>query len=183
MQEFLNDPQNAEASGAILEDFRRVNDVAKSNTGLLIDAYQQADVKLDPEAPAQELSMRLFLDNPDAFHGAWSRYLFFSTDAKPTSHRLDVPPLDITEQQVTNFRIDLNQWFGQLAKGGQCNVQRFEESGQTISNVERGSYLRTVARWKEDRIEIETFRPATEDLLVYDPSHSSLTIKAGLVKE
>ncbi|MDA1129843.1 MAG: hypothetical protein O2913_14300 [Chloroflexi bacterium] len=183
MQEFLEDPQNAEAAGAILEDFKRINDIARGNTSLLVSAYRQADVIFDPEASAQELSMRLFLDHREAFRGAWSRYLFFSADAKLTSHRLDVATLTITDQQVTNFRNDLNQWFGQLAKGGQCNVLRFEESGHTILHVERGSYLRTVARWREDRIEIDTFRPATEDLLVYNPDQSSLTIKAGLIKD
>ena len=59
----------------------------------------------------------------------------------------------------------------------------FQEDGQTILHIERGSYLRTVARWKEDGIEIETFRPATEDVIVYDPELSTLTIKAGLVKD
>ncbi len=81
MEQFLGDSQNAEASGVILEQFRRINDIAVYGANLLVRAYQWAGVTLDSEQPVQELAMRLFLDHPDAFQYAWSRYLLYSTDS------------------------------------------------------------------------------------------------------
>ena len=119
----------------------------------------------------------------DAFQYAWTRYLLFSTDSMLTSYSLDVLRLDTSEERIGQFQLDLNRWFASQSKGSQCKVHCFQEEEATILNIQRGSYLRTVARWKGDRIEIETFRPATEDLLVYSPEKSALTIKASLTKE
>ena len=183
MEQFLDDPQNAETSGAILEDFRRINDIAVDSTNLLVQAYQWAGAAFDQEHPVQELAMRLFLDHPDAFKHAWSRYLFFSTGAKLSFYPLDLPPLNITEKQVERFRADLDRWLSSQAKGRKSLVHWFQEEDLATLHIERGSYLRTMARWREDRIEIDTFRPVTEDLLVYNTQHSTLTIKASLAKD
>ncbi len=183
MEQFLGDSQNAEASGVILEQFRRINDIAVYGANLLVQAYQWAGATLDSEQTVQELAMRMFLDYPDAFQYAWTRYLLFSTDSMLTSYSLDVLRLDTSEERIGQFQLDLNRWFASQSKGSQCKVHCFQEEEATILNIQRGSYLRTVARWKGDRIEIETFRPATEDLLVYSPEKSALTIKASLTKE
>ena len=42
MEQSLSDLQNAEASGAIQEDFRRINDIAAEGTSLLVQAYFHA---------------------------------------------------------------------------------------------------------------------------------------------
>ena len=42
MEQFLSDPQNAEASGAIQEDFRRINDIAAEGNNLLVQAFRLA---------------------------------------------------------------------------------------------------------------------------------------------
>ena len=127
--------------------------------------------------------MRLFLDHPDAFQFAWSRYLFFGVGSKLTTYPIDMPSLIITDEKVERFKTDLQQYFSRLAKGNQCLVNWFQEPGQSMLHIQRGYYVRTIARWKEDRIEIETFRPASEDLMIYDSERSDLTIKAGLGKE
>jgi hypothetical protein len=43
--------------------------------------------------------------------------------------------------------------------------------------------MRTVTNWQGDDVTLTTFRPASEDVLLYDPSTSQLTIKAGLPKD
>ena len=183
MEQFLSDPQNAEASAVIMEDFQSINDIAAEGMNLIVLAYDRTVAPFDQEQSVQELAMRLFLDHPDAFQFAWSRYLFFGASSKLTSYPIDMPPLNITDETVEQFRADLQRWFSRLAKGNQCRVNWFQEPGQTMLHIQRGSYVRTIARWKEDRIEIESFRPASEDLMIYDSEQSDLTIKAGLAKE
>ena len=126
MEQFLGDSQNAEASGVILEQFRRINDIAVYGANLLVQAYQWAGVTLDSEQPVQELAMRLFLDDPDAFQYAWSRYLLFSTDSLLTSYSMEVDGLETSEEQIGKFQLDLNRWFASQAKGSQCKVHCFQ---------------------------------------------------------
>ena len=73
LQQFLDDPENDEASGAILEDFRRINDIATDGANLLVQAYRQAGVEFDQDRSVQERGMRLFLGYPEAFQYAWSK--------------------------------------------------------------------------------------------------------------
>ena len=42
-----------------------------------------------------------------------------------------------------------------------------------------GSYYKTVARWIADEVVIDTFRPAYEDVVLYDKTRSVLKIKAS----
>ena len=176
MEQFLGDPQNAEANGAIMEDFQRIKDIAAEGMNLIVLAYNRTGAPFDQEQSVQELAMRLFLDHPDAFQFAWSRYLFFGAVSKLNSYPIDMPPLNITNEMVERFRADLQQWFSRLAKGNQCRVNWFRDQGQTMLHIQRGSYVRTIARWKDDRIEIETFLPVSEDLMIYDSEQSDLTI-------
>lgn len=58
------------AGGGVLEDFRRINDIALEGTSLLVQAYHRAGAAFDQEQPVEGLAMRLFLDYPEAFRFA-----------------------------------------------------------------------------------------------------------------
>jgi hypothetical protein len=183
MQEFLGELSDAEADAAIMEDFRRINDISALGTDLLIHAYNRVGRSIDTEQTAQELAMRLFLDHPEAFEFAWSRYLYYSTNAKLASYFMKISHLDVTEEQIGKLQDDLSKWLASQAKGRYCNVRWYQEDNQSTLYVQRGAHLRTMPYWKDGQIEIAALRPASEDLLVYNPNQSALTIKAGLAKD
>jgi hypothetical protein len=183
MMAFLDEPENVQISGVILEDFRRINDICGDGMSLLVRAYDRFGIDLPQNRSAQEMSMRLFLEHRDAFEFAWTRYLFFSSPARLSHYRLQVDGLRIGDEQVARFKSEVEAWFAKLAKGDVCEVSRFEDAGDTIIRVCRGSYMRTVACWEGDRIHFRVFRPADEDVLVYDPKESLLSIKARLAKD
>lgn len=183
MKAFLDESENAEISAAILEDFRRINDICGDGMSLLVRAYDRFGIDLAQNRPAQELSMRLFLDHRDAFEFAWTRYLFFSSPSRLSHYRLQVDGLRIGDAQVARFKSDVEAWFAKLAKGDVCEVSRFEDAGDTIIRICRGSYMRIVACWEGDKINFRVFRPADEDVLVYDAKESLLSIKARLAKD
>jgi len=182
MEAFLNAPENAEASAIILEDFRRINDICAQGMNLVVRAYNRLELPFRQDAPAQEMAMRLFLDHKDAFQFAWTRYLLFGAASRLTFHRLETAPLRIGDDDVERFSAELTRWFASLAKGT-CNVSHFADGDETVILISRGSYIRTVAYWQGDRITFTSFRPASEDVVVYDPKGSQLTIKAGLAKD
>ncbi len=181
---FLDDPTNVESTGIINEDFQRINDIAKDATGTLVYACKKGGIAFTPnESPAQ-LSMRLFLDYPDIFDYAWSRYLLYDT-----SSRLSIYPLaglnhvSIDEEKKEAFRESIQEWFADLAKGEQCIVNTHEDRGQLVILIRRGAYIKSVPFWNGSEISINSFRPAIEDVLVYDSERSELSIKASQRKE
>jgi hypothetical protein len=52
LEEFLNDPQN-QAGPAIFEDFQRMNDLAGQRVGLLLRAYDRAQLQYDQEQTSE----------------------------------------------------------------------------------------------------------------------------------
>ena len=67
--DFLNDESQAEACGVIIEDFTRVNDLA-AYVPFLLHACRQSVVPWDDDELPVAISMRLFLDEPEAFEYA-----------------------------------------------------------------------------------------------------------------
>ena len=183
MEAFLSEPENAEAAGGIVEDFKRMNDLCGHGMGNLVRAYNRYLIRFDQGTPAQELAMQLFLNHREAFEFAWSRYLFYGSPSKLSRHPFAVSGLTASEAKLALFRTHVQKWFSGLAKGSECQVHSFEDEGEVIIRVSRGSYMRTVACWERENITFRTFRPASEDLLVYDHATSTLSIKASLDKE
>lgn len=183
MEEFLKRPDNAQAGGVILEDFRRINDICEQGMNLLVRAYQRFDLEFDPDSPRQEMAMRLFLNHRDAFEFAWGRYLFYSSSSRLSFHEIPSDRVRIGGGEIATFREEVRRWFTGLAKGDVCNVRHFEDAGDEVILVSHGSYVRTIAYWEGDRIALNSFRPASEDILIYNAEDSLLSIKASLAKD
>lgn len=183
MEEFLKRPENAQADALVLEDFRRINDICERGMNLVVRACQKFDLDFDPERTREEMAMRLFLDHRDAFEFAWSRYLLYSSSSRLSFHEIPSDRVQFGESELAAFREDIRRWFAHLAKGDVCHVRDFEDAGDTIILVSHGSYIRTIAYWEGDKIALNSFRPASEDILVYDPEASLLRIKASLEKD
>jgi hypothetical protein len=183
MEEFLKRPDNAQAGGVILEDFRCINDICEQGMNLVVRGCQKFSLEFDPDRPRQELAMRLFLDHKDAFEFAWSRYLLYASSSRLSFHEIPSDRVQIGESELAAFREETRRWFADLAKGDVCRVSHFEDAGDTVILVSHGSYIRTIAYWEGDRIALNSFRPASEDILVYEPQTSLLSIKARLEKD
>lgn len=180
---FLTQPENTEAAGVIREDFQRINDICESGMGILVRACQKYGIDFDADRPREALAMHLFLHHPKAFNFAWSRYLLFATSSRLSVHPLPVDGLPIEAPHIDSFQEGVKRWFAGQAKGEQCVVSCFEDRGETVILVRHGSYIRTVPIWKGDDVSMNSFRPALEDVLVYEPDTSLLRIKATLAKD
>ncbi len=66
-----------------------------------------------------------------------------------------------------------------MRKGHQCELASFEDHEGLFIRISRGSYLKTIARWRGNEIEFDTFRPASEDIVVYEPLRSRLNVKCN----
>ena len=184
MEAFLNEPENGEAVGGIKEDFKRINDICGRSMDLVVRAYEKYGLNVSrPEATAQELAMRLFLDHREAFEYAWSRYLLYNCSGSLSRHRMPLNGHQIGASEIAEFRTDISAWLARRAQGSECEVHWFEDAGETLIRVSRGTYLRTVACWEGKRIDFVTYRPAAEDLLIYDSASSLLSIRANNQKE
>ena len=68
---------------------------------------------------------------------------------------------------------------GQPEEGQQCRVRRFMDGEEAVILVQRGTYVQTVPFWNGDQIAMQSFRPAVEDVLVWEPE-GFLRIRSSL---
>jgi hypothetical protein len=183
LEDFLGDPANAEASPAILEDFHRINDLAGTHLGLLIRAYDRSEIECDQDLSPEAQAMHLFLDDRKAFEYAWTMYLLWATPSRVYEYSLAAGDLTADEEQMARMRANLQGWFSTNKKGTQCEIARFRDSDGLLIRISRGSYLKTVARWHGNEIAFETFRPASEDIVLYDPALSVLKVQCGVRRD
>ena len=127
--------------------------------------------------------MRLFLDHKEAFEFAWTRYLLYSSSSMLSYYNVPADKINICADTLEDFHQEIAKWFSGLAKGDVCEVHCFEDGGEKVMLVSHGSYIRTVSYWDGNRIAFRSYRPASEDILVYSPQESLLKIRAGLEKD
>ncbi len=178
MVQWLNNSLSADARGTVLEDFTRVSNISQHSMNLLVQAYDRAGLKRADEATPEQLGMTLFIDNREAFDFAWARHLLYSSGSKLTLHKVDLPDFQIDPQAKIAFEDEIRQWFARQAKGDFCQVRAYEDEGQYIFLLAHGSYIRTFAYLNENRIAFQSFRPAAEDILVFDQQRSLLENKS-----
>jgi hypothetical protein len=182
IEEFMADSRNAEAKGLVLQDFRKINDLCEKGKNLLVKTYDRYDIPWDKRDNAENLAMKLFLDHKDEFDYAYTWYSYYHASSK-MSHHLIPGDFKLTEKKLESFLAETEEWFKDLAKGPKCIITHYDEEDSTVILIKHGSYVRTVAYWKEDKIEIQSFRPASEDILLYNKEMEILSIKASLPKD
>ena len=183
MLKWINESLTADARSVVLEDFTRVNQISRHGMNLLVQAYARAGMERDDKSSREQLGMVLFLDDREAFDFAWARHLFHSSDSKLTLHKVTLDALMVEPQSREAFEVEIRRWFAGQAKGDFCRVKAYKDGEQHIFLLAHGSYVRTFAYLQGDRIAFQSFRPAAEDILVYDQRRSLLEIKAALAKD
>jgi hypothetical protein len=184
LQNFLDEPDNVEVAGNIQEDFLKINDLGMQGMGILVRACKRCNVEILPDELPLQLAMRLFLEHSFAFDFAWSRFLLYNTPNRLSIYPLQhIQDIDFSEPKMKSFKDGVQLWFSEQAKGEQCEVIKYEDRGETVILVRHGSFIRTIPYWDGSEVNLNSYRPALEDLLVYDPTKSELYIKAPYPNE
>ena len=161
----------------IYEDFRRINDICEERAATLVWARKLFQIQTSSDEALQGLAMRLFLDYPETFEYAWTRYCVYASPSKVSRHNLPCHRLEVDTEKMTTFENEIRKYFADSAKGEECRVHYYDEVEQVIFLVERGSYLRALAHWEGGEIKVKSFRPASEDVLIYERRHGQLCIQ------
>jgi len=179
---FMADPRNTEAMALVLEDFQKINDICEKAKNHVVRAYRQFKISWKDKETPENLAMRLFLDHKEAFEFAYTWYCYYHASSTFSDHHIP-GNFKLTKKKLRAFLKETKEWFGQLAKGKECIITHYNEEGLTVILVKHGSYVRTVAYWEEDKIEMYSYRPANEDILLYGKTDGILRIKASLRKD
>jgi hypothetical protein len=180
---FIDSNRDKEVIDSILEDFTHINDICEKVYNILIQATLKYNIMTSGEETREELAMDLILHNKEAFDYAYDRYCLFNSSCKMSQHHIESEDYVLTHENLERFKSEIRRYFKQLAKGEECIIRHYDEDGQTVLIVIHGSYKRSMAVWSGKKIETIFFRPANEDILVYNDSNSTLSVKTRFPKD
>jgi hypothetical protein len=183
VQHLLDTLEDERIREMIFEDFRRMNDICEQKLGTLVWVGKLFGIEAFENETPQALAMRLFLNYEEAFEYAWARYCIYGSASKISRHNIPCEGFEIDADKLEAFKEEIKGYFADLAKGADCRVSYYDEGDQVVILIARGSYFRTIARWEGGEIKFESFRPASEDVLLYDKRNRQLCVQTPLAKD
>lgn len=183
ISQFLEAAENEEFRDTVLEEFTCINDICEKVMNILVQAIQKYKIDTTGDENKYELAMDIFLHHEKAYNYAYDYYCLFNASSKMSDHNLTAENFEINQAKISQFKAQISAFYNNSAKGQECIVRTYEEDGEIVIVVIRGSYKRSVTVWNKAKVRTIFFRPATEDILQYNPNTSKLYIKAPYQKD
>ncbi|MFH2026789.1 MAG: hypothetical protein ABIK30_13410 [bacterium] len=158
-----------------------INDVADKSRNYLEKAIKDFNITVirdgnNPDSP-ETTSMRVFLHGEEAFDVAYDQYLCVIYSEKLSHHKFKKGNPDFNEERFKAFESQVVAFLNENSKGNHYDVRKYEEDGKYFILLARGDFVRTHLVFNEGKVRIQSYRPANEDVLIFDKKNSVLSIK------
>lgn len=182
VEKFLDDPRNIEFRGLVLQDFRMINDICGQGKSTIVWIYRKNRIYWDRKMSPQSLAMKLFLDHKKDFDWcyAWFCYRHLSGSL---SYHLMSGEINPSEKKLAAFLELIRERSTPHSKNREVIITLRDEEDSTIILIKHGSYVHTVAHWKDIEVKVSAFRRKKEDILFYDKKKNILSINASPKKD
>ena len=162
---------------AILEDFRRTNDVADKAQNLLVEACSEAEIEFPDDWPFPRISIRLFLEHREIFECAHGQFRMLRIGDSFQVHRFQTPPPEWNLGKIPDFTVAMSDYFQRDGKGPEVEVIHYELDGALWLLIGRGAYIQTQQIWDGAKQNHQIFRPVREDVIRIQNDPAAVFIK------
>jgi len=163
----------------IEEELHCINDTADHARDCLQLAVRQFSIQRQENETSETTAMRVFLHSDDAFSMAFDYYLYFRVLSERLSHHKfnGVSP-DFSDAKVAEFKTLVEAYYRDEGKSDQCDIRQRIDDGKHVFLIARGDFMKTHLVFDEDRgkTSVRSFRPAREDILIYDEQRHILCL-------
>lgn len=169
----------AEAKRAeIEEELHCINDTADQARDCLEQACQQFSIQKQDDETSETTAMRVFLKGEDAFEVAFDAYLYRVLSEKLSHHKFQNVTAEFTDGPLNKFKTAVETHFKDCAKSDHCDIRHWIDGNKHILLIIRGDFMRThhVFDDQQGKPNIKSFRPAKEDMLVYNIGNKVLSM-------
>jgi hypothetical protein len=175
----LLDEADEPVKAIILEDFRRINDICERDLGLPFTVAHRFGVTVQADQKPQTIALKLFLDHPRAFNLAWALYSYQASWSNISQHWLQKSEVRLDTEAINRFSDEMEKFFIYRNQGDECQTSFYDECQRLVILVLHGTHIRTVTCWQGRKLAMNSFRPACEDVLIYDKDRAVLSVKAS----
>ncbi len=162
----------------IEEELHCINDIADQARDCLEQACQQFSIQKQDDETSETTAMRVFLKGEDAFALAFDAYLYYVLSEKLSHHKFNNGTAKFANGQLGKFKTAVESHFKDCGKSDHCDIRHRIDGDKHILLIARGDFMRThlVFDEKQGKPDIKSFRPAKEDMLVYNTTNKILSM-------
>ncbi|MFA4905021.1 MAG: hypothetical protein WC645_00805 [Candidatus Margulisiibacteriota bacterium] len=162
----------------IEEQLHCINDTAEQARDCLEQACQQFSIQKQDDETSETTAMRVFLKGEDAFSLAFDAYLYYVLSEKLSHHKFQSGTANFGDGQFPQFRSAVEAHFKDCGKSDHCDIRHRQDGDKHILLVARGDFMKTHLIFDEakGKPDISSFRPAKEDMLVYNTTNKVLSM-------
>jgi len=163
----------------IEEELHCINDTADRARDCLQRAVEEFDIPTEEDETSETTAMRVFLHSEEAFSYAFDFWLYYHINSEKLSHHKfqNIKP-DFSEPRVALFRGSVERYFNDCGKSEHCDVRYRTDGDRQIFLVARGDFMKTHLVFDEEKgkPDVRSFRPAMEDMLVFNKGNNVLSL-------
>jgi len=167
----------------MLEDFTKIYDTGQKSMNILVRSADLHNIEHSGKEKKAGMAMRLFLDPSDAFQYAHDLSCYFAPSSKIREYKVENALFKSPESKLSDFKEMISSFYGKQEKGYNVALRDYEDGPEYIIVVDRGSYIQVKGIWENGEIKTITYRPANEDVLIFNRKTSILSIKAPYDKD
>ena len=163
----------------IEEEMQCINDIADRARKYLEKAVRDYGIQVRDDEPSETTAMRVFLRGEEAFSLAYDFYLFVVYSEKLSHHKFDRNNCNFADDRVALLKSAIEQHFKDTGKSEHCDVRWRKQGDKHIILVAHGDFMKTHLIFEKGKVEIDSYRPAKEDMLVFDSTNCVLSVNTS----
>lgn len=169
-----------EAGRAVIEEeLQCINDTADTARDCLQRAVEEFDILTEEDETSETTAMRVFLHSEEAFSYTFDFWLYYHIISEKLSHhKFQNVKTDFSKPRIALFRTSVERYFNDCGKSEHCDVRYRTDGDRQILLVARGDFMKTHLVFDEEKgkPDVRSFRPAMEDMLVFNKSNNVLSL-------
>jgi hypothetical protein len=83
----------------------------------------------------------------------------------------------LTDDVFENVKRDIEEYYLENGKSEQCRIRKYDDDEKYFTLIARGDFMKTMMIFQDGDIQIRSFRPAKEDILIFNKKSKVLSIK------
>lgn len=110
---------------------------------------------------------------------AFDQYLYVVYSEKLRHHRFAKGEASLTDDVFENVKRDIEEYYLENGKSEQCRIRKYDDDEKYFTLIARGDFMKTMMIFQDGDIQIRSFRPAKEDILIFNKKSKVLSIKVS----
>lgn len=166
------------------EELQKIYDIAERQMERMQEAVRRHQIAFTEDDPPEDTAMRIFLhEDKSAFDEIYTQYLFDIYQERLYHYRFDHKTVKFTgkdiEKKLGTFQQSIAHYFKDQGKSDDCYVRKGVNGDKYFIIIARGDCVKTQLEFLNKQIIPHAFRPAKQDMVVFDKSTSTISITSS----